>query len=54
MTVQLLHNIYVQAASELGYTGLFVFILLIIAAFRINVKTRRIAKNINSGLFYDE
>lgn len=54
MTVQQPYNIYMQVASESGYTGLFVFILLIVAAFRINMKTRRIDKNINSGLFCDE
>ena len=47
------HNIYIQAASELGYTGLISFILLIIFAFVNNVKTRIIAKDINNKLLFN-
>ncbi len=38
--VQVCHNIFVQAASELGYTGLFAFLLLIGCTFVINQRTR--------------
>jgi len=38
---QLPHNIFIEAGSELGITGLVSFILLIIIAFRINARTRK-------------
>ena len=47
------HNIYVQAASELGIFGLVFLFLLIINAFFINSQTRKIAKYKNNTLFYN-
>ncbi len=47
------HNIYIQAASELGYTGLLCFIALIILAFVNNVKTRAIAKKMDNKLLFN-
>jgi O-antigen ligase len=39
--VQVSHNIFIQCMAELGYTGLMVFVLLIVATFVINYRTRR-------------
>jgi O-antigen ligase len=41
--VQVCHNIFVQAASELGYTGLAAFLLLIGCTFVINSRSRALA-----------
>ena len=41
--VQLSHNIFVQAAAELGYTGLAAFLLLIGCTFVINSRSRALA-----------
>ena len=38
------HNIFIQAASELGYPGLFIFLMMIAGCFYNNIKTRRILK----------
>ncbi|CAN5897377.1 hypothetical protein BH11GEM2_BH11GEM2_01980 [soil metagenome] len=43
-TIQVAHNIFIQCMAELGYTGLFVFILLILATVAINYNTRVLAK----------
>ena len=37
------HNIFIQCASELGFSGLVLFIFLIISCFRNNYKTRLIS-----------
>jgi putative inorganic carbon (HCO3(-)) transporter len=41
--VQVCHNIFVQAASELGYTGLVAFLLLIGCTFMLNTRSRALA-----------
>ena len=41
--VQVCHNIFVQAASELGYTGLVAFLLLIGCTFLLNTRSRALA-----------
>lgn len=41
--VQVSHNIFVQCMAELGYTGLLVFVALIIATLRLNHQTRKLA-----------
>jgi O-antigen ligase len=41
---QVCHNIFVQAGSELGYTGLFAFLLLIGCTFMLNTRSRALAK----------
>lgn len=40
------HNIFVEAAAELGYTGLLGFLLLIGATFWVNANTRKIVRRI--------
>lgn len=36
------HNVFIQAASELGFPGLLLFVLMIVAGFRNHRETRRI------------
>lgn len=43
--LQVSHNIFIQCVAELGFTGLFVFALLIIGTFRINLTSRRLARD---------
>ncbi|MDB4915879.1 MAG: Lipid core - O-antigen ligase, partial [Gemmatimonadetes bacterium] len=38
------HNIFIQCMAELGYVGLFVFLLLIFATLKMNRQTRKIAR----------
>lgn len=38
------HNIFIQAVSELGYTGLLAFLALIVSTFVLNARTRRLLK----------
>lgn len=52
-TIQESHNIYIQAASELGGLGFVVFLLLIFFAFKNNVKTRQIAKTFENKLLFN-
>ena len=40
------HNIFIEAWSELGYTGLFAFIGMIGATFIVNARTRRVLKGV--------
>jgi putative inorganic carbon (hco3(-)) transporter len=40
-TVQMPHNIFIQALAELGFTGLVVFVITVIAALLTNRDTRR-------------
>lgn len=39
---QVCHNIFIQASSELGFTGLFLVLLLIVSTFVLNARTRRV------------
>jgi len=48
---QLPHNIFVQAASELGYTGLLAFLLLIAYTFVVNARTRKLARRLPQSDF---
>jgi putative inorganic carbon (HCO3(-)) transporter len=48
---QLPHNIFVQASSELGYTGLFAFLLLIGYTFVTNYRTRKLARRLPGNRF---
>lgn len=41
--VQVVHNIFIQASSELGYTGLLAFLLLIGCTFVLNSRSRTLA-----------
>lgn len=50
--VQESHNIYIQAASELGITGLLIFLLMVIFAFITNAKTRGIVKDLDNKLLF--
>jgi len=52
MSNQESHNIFIQAASELGITGFIVFILLIIFAFKNNKRTREMAKKIDNKFLF--
>lgn len=40
------HNIFIEAASELGFTGFFAFLALIFGTFYINARTRRLVRSI--------
>ncbi len=40
----LAHNTFIQAGSELGYTGLAIFLALIVCTFAINRQTRKLAE----------
>ena len=44
-TVQVVHNIFIQCMAELGYVGLFVFVLLILVTPVINSQTRKMARS---------
>ncbi|HEX7049650.1 MAG TPA: O-antigen ligase family protein [Longimicrobiales bacterium] len=46
---QLIHNIFLEAATELGYVGLGSFILLILATFVLNRRTRKLARRLPDG-----
>jgi putative inorganic carbon (HCO3(-)) transporter len=41
---QVPHNIFIEAGAQMGYSGLVVFILLIVATFVVNARTRRMAR----------
>jgi putative inorganic carbon (HCO3(-)) transporter len=43
--MQVPHSIYIQLAAEMGYTGLICYIFMVLAAFFVNEKTRRLIKN---------
>lgn len=51
---QVVHNIFLQASSELGYTGFFVLLMMIFWTFRMNSRTRRRMKRLPDGdyLYY--
>lgn len=40
------HNIFIEALSEMGYTGLFAFLALIGATFHVNFRTRRLMRSV--------
>jgi O-antigen ligase len=50
--VQVSHNIFTEAGSELGYTGLFIFIGLIGMTLYTNHRTRKLAKRRSDGLSF--
>lgn len=43
------HNIFIEAGSELGYTGLAVFVALIIVTLIINRRTRKLVEHLPDG-----
>ena len=47
--VQLPHNIFIQAASELGYPGLLAFLALIVVTFMTNYRIRKLARQLPGG-----
>jgi putative inorganic carbon (hco3(-)) transporter len=50
--VELAHNSFVEAVSELGYTGLAGFAVMIAATFLANLRTRRLARRLGErGVF---
>lgn len=51
-SVALPHNIFIEAGAELGYLGLFAFIAMILATFRVNAQSRKLLKPLGDrGLF---
>jgi putative inorganic carbon (HCO3(-)) transporter len=46
------HNIFIDAAAELGYIGLSVFILMIVYTFVNNKRTRKLASQNNNDFIY--
>jgi len=48
---QLPHNIYIQVASELGLLGLLVFVLMILSAFWMNSRTRKMAIKVDKPVW---
>lgn len=46
------HNIFVQAGSELGYSGLICFIFMILFVFILNTRARKQAKKLNKDFLY--
>lgn len=51
--VEVSHNIFIEAASELGFTGLFVFLCMCIYAFLINARTRKLTSESKNPLLYN-
>ncbi len=51
--VQVCHNIFIEVLSEMGVIGLFVYLLLIVYAFKINARTRDLARGTEKILFYN-
>lgn len=43
---ELPHNIFIEASSELGYTGLVALLLLMVGSLAANRKTRRLARSV--------
>lgn len=39
---EVVHNIFIQAGSELGYTGLILVVIMILSTFVLNARTRRV------------
>lgn len=46
--VEVPHSIYIEPAAELGLTGLVWFILMVVIAFIINARTRKVAQQVQS------
>ena len=46
------HNIFVDAGAELGYTGLILFVLMIVFTFVNNYRTRKIALQLQDKVTY--
>jgi O-antigen ligase len=44
-SVEMPHNIFIQAGAELGLLGLSLYLLMIIATFRTNYQTRKLARS---------
>ena len=50
---QVSHNIFVQAGSELGFTGLFVLLLLLIGYYKTNKNIRHMADKLNDDFAFN-
>jgi O-antigen ligase len=46
---QLPHNIFIEVAAELGYPGLFLFLVLVGTMLYTNFRTRKLAKKLPNG-----
>jgi O-antigen ligase len=51
--IQVAHNIYIQAGSELGLVGLLCFLMMILYSFVNNTRTRKMARQIDNKLFFN-
>lgn len=51
-TVEVSHNIFIEAASELGLVGLVCYVSMIIYAFIMNRRTRKMANELDNKLHY--
>ena len=51
--IQAPHNIYIQCTTELGFVGFIIFLLLIYHAFKNNVRTRKMALEMDNRLFFN-
>jgi O-antigen ligase len=50
---ELPHNVFIQAGSELGYTGLAVLVAMMLGTFLTNWRTRKLARDLGAwGDFY--
>jgi O-antigen ligase len=47
--VQLPHNIFIQAAAELGSVGLIAFLVMIVVTFTTNYRTRKLTRQLPGG-----
>ena len=51
--VEVPHSIYIEAVSELGFVGLFWFLVMVIYAFYINAHTRKLTKKYKNRLLFN-
>ncbi len=51
--VEVSHSIYVEAAAELGFTGFFIFLMMVFCAFVANSRTRKLTSNGRNPLLYN-
>ncbi|MDG9667860.1 O-antigen ligase family protein [Hahella sp. CR1] len=49
---KLVHNIFVQCGTELGFAGITVLVLLILASFVTDYKVRKLAKKMENRLYH--
>jgi len=47
-----IHNTYISAGTELGFIGLSLYLLLVLTVFRLNYRTRKLARDKNDFLYF--